>query len=141
MLGWKTIDQLIAEECKTMVYKSLHEMAPLYRSDFLRINSTSSSYVLRNTVTDLKLPREMSYNRQICFSYRGAKMWNDLHAKTKQASSLAVFSFVIKAATLSSIIDSRPADKRSSYNLNSMEYSESIYINVATRNLLGQVPN
>ena len=33
----------------------------------------------------------MTCNGQRCFSYRGAKMWNDLPAKTKQASSLAVF--------------------------------------------------
>ena len=33
----------------------------------------------------------MSCNGQRCLSYRGAKMLNDLPAKTKQASSLAVF--------------------------------------------------
>ena len=57
-LGWKTIDQLIAEESKTMVYKSMHEMAPPYLCDLFTKNSTSSSYVLRHTATDLKLPKK-----------------------------------------------------------------------------------
>ena len=94
-LGWKTIDQLIAEESKTMVYKSMHEMTPPYLCDLFTKNSTSSSYVLRNTVTDLKLPKKMSCNGQRWFSYRGAKMWTDLPAKTKQASSLNVFKKLI----------------------------------------------
>ena len=94
-LGWKTIDQLIAEESKTMVYKSMHEMAPQYLCDLLTKNSMSSSYVLRNTATDLKLPRKISRNGQRCFSYCGAKMWNDLPNKTKQASSLDVFKKLI----------------------------------------------
>ena len=38
MLGWKTIDQLIAEESKTMVYKSMHEMAPPYLCDLFTKN-------------------------------------------------------------------------------------------------------
>ena len=90
-LGWKTINQLIAEELKTMVYKSMYEMAPPYLCDLFTKNSKSSSYVLRNTATDFKLPKKMSCNGQRYLSYRGAKMWNDLPAKTKQASSLAVF--------------------------------------------------
>ena len=93
--GWKTIDQLIAEESKAMDYKSMHEMAPQYLCDLFTKNSTSSSYILRNTATDLKLPKKMSCNGQRCFSYKGAKMWNDLPAKTKQASSLAVFKMFI----------------------------------------------
>ena len=57
-LDWKTIDQLIAVEPKTMVYKSMHEMAPPYLCDLFIKNSTSSSHVLRNTATDLKLPKK-----------------------------------------------------------------------------------
>ena len=40
-----------------------------------------SSYVLRNTATDLKLPKKKSCNGERCFSYRGKKMWNDLPEK------------------------------------------------------------
>ena len=81
MLGFKTIEQLIADESNIMVFKSLHELAPPYLCDFFTRNSNSSSYVLRNTVTDLKLPKKESCNGQRCFSYRGVKLWNGLPEK------------------------------------------------------------
>ena len=90
-LGWKTIDELVASETKTMVFKSLHELAPQYLCDLFTRNSKSSSYVLRNSETDLRLPKKKSSNGQKCFSYRGAKAWNDLPPDTKQASSLNSF--------------------------------------------------
>ena len=90
-LGWKTIEQLVASESKTMVFKSLHELAPQYLCDLFTRNSKCSSYVLRNSETDLRLPMKKSSNGQKCFSYRGAKAWNDLPADTKQASSLNSF--------------------------------------------------
>ena len=77
-LGWRAIDQRIIEESKTIVCKFMHEVASPYLCDLFSKTSTSSSCVLRNTATDLRLPKEMSCNGQICFSYRGAKMWNDL---------------------------------------------------------------
>ena len=78
MLGFKTIEQLIADQSKIMVFKSLHDLAPPYPCDFFTRNSL---YVLRNTATDLKLPKKKSCNGQRSFSYRGAKMWNDLPEK------------------------------------------------------------
>ena len=87
----KTIVQLIADESKIMVFESLHDLAPPYLCDFFSRNWNSSSYVLRNTATDLKLPKKKSCNGQRCFSYRGVKTWNDLPEKTKHASSLYCF--------------------------------------------------
>ena len=55
-LGWKTIEELVASESKTMVFKSLHELAPQYLCDLFSRNSQCSSYVLRNSETDLRLP-------------------------------------------------------------------------------------
>ena len=90
-LGWKTIEELVASESKTMVFKSLHELAPQYLCDLFTRNSKCSSYVLRNSETDLRLPMKKSSNGQKCFFYRGAKVWNDLPANTKQASALNSF--------------------------------------------------
>ena len=72
-LGWKTIEQLIASEFKTMVFKSLYELAPQYLCDLFTRNSKCSSYVLRNSETHLRLPMKKSSNGQRFFSYRGAK--------------------------------------------------------------------
>ena len=88
MLGFKTIEQLIADESKIMVFKSLHELAPPYLCDLFSRNSNSSSYALP---IDLKSPKKKSCNGQRCFSYRAAKLWNDLPEKTMQASSLLGF--------------------------------------------------
>ena len=57
-LGWKTINELIDTESKTMVFKSLNELAPPYLRSLFRKNSQSTSYRLRNTSTDLRLPKK-----------------------------------------------------------------------------------
>ena len=90
-LGWKTIEQLIASKSKTMVSKSLHELAPKYLRDLFTRNAKCSSYLLCNSETDLRLPLKKSSNGQKCFSYRGAKAWNDHPTNTKQAPSLNIF--------------------------------------------------
>ena len=56
---------------------------------------TSFKDVINNTETALKLPKKKSCNGQRCFSYRGAKMWNNHPDETKQASSLYVFKKLI----------------------------------------------
>ena len=94
-LGWKTDDQLISSESKTMVFKSLNELAPQYLCDLFTRKSLYSSYSLRNTGTDLRLPMKRSTNDQKCFSYRGAKLWNSLSAESKQATSLYSFKKTI----------------------------------------------
>ena len=95
-LGWKTIVQLIDVESKTMVFKSLHDLAPQYLCNLFIKNSTSSSRSLRNTETDLRLPKKKSANGQKCFSFRGAKLWNSLPAESKRASSLNGFKKLMK---------------------------------------------
>ena len=87
-LGWKTIEELISYESKIMVFKSLNELAPRYLCNLFTKNSQCSSRNLRNTETDLRLPKKKSANGQKCFSFRGAKLWNSLPAESKKASSL-----------------------------------------------------
>ena len=90
-LGWKTIEQLISYESKTMVFKSLNDLAPQYLSSLFERNSQCSTRCLRNTETDLRVQMKTSANGQKCFSFRGAKLWNSLSAESKQASSLNSF--------------------------------------------------
>ena len=90
-LGWKTIRELVNEESRSVVYKSLNGLAPQYMHNLFTRNSTSNSRSLRNTATDLRLPKKTSANGQKCFSFRGAKLWNSLPAETKQASSIYIF--------------------------------------------------
>ena len=94
--GWKTIEELIGYESKIMVFKSLNELAPRYLCNLFTKNSQCSSRNLRNTETDLRLPKKKSAKGQKCFSFRGAKLWNSLPAESKKASSLNSFKNSIK---------------------------------------------
>ena len=58
-LGWRTIEELIGNESKTMVFKSLNDSAPQYLCDLFNRNSACSSRDLRNTETDLSLPKKI----------------------------------------------------------------------------------
>ena len=99
-MGWKTIDELMTCESKTMVFKSLNQLAPEYLCGLFTRNSLCSSYSLRNTGTDLGLPKKRSSNGQRCFSYRGAKLWNGLATESKQATSLYSFKKTISKCSL-----------------------------------------
>ena len=48
-----------------------------------------------NTLTDLRLPKKNSKTGQKCFSFRGAKAWNDLSAEGKLTSFLASFKKIL----------------------------------------------
>ena len=58
-LGWKTINELIDIESITMVLKNVNELAPPYLRSLSRKISQSSSYRLRNTSTDIRLPKNV----------------------------------------------------------------------------------
>ena len=90
-LGWKIIDELINNETKTMVFKSLSDLAPQYLCNLFPKYSASSSHSLLNAETDLRLPKKSSANGQKYFSFRGAKFWNRLPAESKKESSLSGF--------------------------------------------------
>ena len=65
-LGWKTISELVDEESRSMVYKSLNGLAPQYIRNLFTRNSACNSRSLR---TDLRLPMKTSANGQKCFSF------------------------------------------------------------------------
>ena len=86
-LGWKTINELIDIESKTMVFKSLNELAPPYLRSLFRKNLQSTSY----RSIDLRVPKKGTDNGKKCFSFRGAKLRNSLSANCKQAAFLRTF--------------------------------------------------
>ena len=71
-----------------MVYKSINDLAPDYLSEMFIKNLTCSRKNLRNTATDLQVPRMRTSNGQRAFSYHGAGVWNLSGCEVKQASSL-----------------------------------------------------
>ena len=71
-LGWPTINELIESETLKMVYKSVHDQAPIYLADMFDKLSDLDKRELRNTKTDLAVPHRKSALGQKCFSYKGA---------------------------------------------------------------------
>ena len=86
---------IIETDTKLVVFKSLNGLAPQYLSDLFTKNLQIAPYNLRNTVTDLRLPKKKTMGDQKAFSYRGAKLWNSLSAEPKQAPSLSYFKKVV----------------------------------------------
>ena len=66
-LGWKNINKLFNIESKTMIFKSLNELAPPYLHSFSRKNSQTTSYSLRDTSTDFRLPKKYRKRQEIFF--------------------------------------------------------------------------
>ena len=57
---------------------------------FARLSDTCKRE-LRNTKTDLTVPRRKSAFGQKCFLYKGAKLWNDLSIEVKSSKSYEIF--------------------------------------------------
>ena len=86
-LGWQPIKELINIETAMMVYRSMNNEAPSYLMSLLERSSQNTVRKLRNTKTDLKLPLLKISSGQKCFSYRGARLWNNLSADAKNAQT------------------------------------------------------
>ena len=79
-----------------MVYRSINKEAPNYLKALFDRLSDISVRELRNTNTDLKLPRLKTSNGQRCFAHRGAHLWNNLSAEVKTALTLSQFKAAYK---------------------------------------------
>ena len=66
-LRLKTIQDLIDTVLRTMVFKAPNDLAPEYLSDLFIKNSESHLRALRNTNTDLKLPKKATNKGKKCF--------------------------------------------------------------------------
>ena len=98
-LGWPTIYELIESETLQMAYKSVNDQAPAYIEEMFVKLSDSGKRELRNIKTDLVIPRCKSAFGQKGFSYKGAKLWNDLFTKVKSSNTYEVFKKHIRNAS------------------------------------------
>ena len=73
---------------KITVFKSINGTVPQYLFDLVVANSTKPKYNLRNTATDLKIPKKNSSTGQKGFSYRGSGLFNSLPDQSKRAANL-----------------------------------------------------
>ena len=72
-------------ETATMVYRSINNEARNYLSSLFERLSQNTIRQLRNTTTDLRLRLLKLSSGQKCFSFKGARLWNNLSANIKSA--------------------------------------------------------
>ena len=90
-LGWPTIEQLIHRETSVTSCKCLSKLAPDYLSSCISKRSDRHTSEIRNSATDLLIPRMKSSYGQKSFAFCGAKEWNNLDLRTKLAPSIHCF--------------------------------------------------
>ena len=87
-LGWPSIDKLIYRETCTMVFKSLNDLAPENLGNIFSKLSDVHARVLRNTRSNLAVPKRRTAYGQKSFAFRGANAWNKLDSEMKLAPSI-----------------------------------------------------
>ena len=80
-----------------MVYKSINNEAPNYLTSLFERPSQNTIRELRNTKTDLKMPLLKTSSGQKCFSYRVARLWNNLSVDAKSAKTQTQFKKLKKS--------------------------------------------
>ena len=88
-LNWKRLDIQRQIQLITMVYKSIHGLAPNYLGSLF--NKYDPPYHLRNSENKLAVPLPRTNFLKNSFSYNGAVIWNTLSPELRQAKSLKSF--------------------------------------------------
>ena len=84
------------------LYKAVNKQAPIYLTEMFARLSDVCKRELRNTKTDLAVPRLKSAFGEKCFSYKDAKLWNDLSVEAKTSKSYEMFKKRINNANTES---------------------------------------
>ena len=86
-LSWDTLDARRLRAKSTLIYEILNDdTAPNLRNSFVRRNVDH----LRNSATDLTLPKPKREFLKRSFKYSGAVLWNQLPNEAKLAQSIYV---------------------------------------------------
>ena len=88
---------MIRCETATILFKSVNNLIPEYRSHLFIRNSDRNTINLRNAETDLLVPFMKTSNVQKAFAFRGAKTWNEHSREAKHAASLSFVKNKIKS--------------------------------------------
>ena len=94
ILGWKNLKCQQQLQRPTMVYRSLHGLAPNYLSS--QFEKRETIYCLRDSDNKLKVPLPRTNYYQRNFTYSSTTLWNSLPCQARQAESLWKFKYIIK---------------------------------------------
>ena len=96
-LAW---DDLLTRRCRTksiLLYKVLNGcISPNLMGSLILRNTRQTNYDLRNSLTDLTLPKPKGEYLKKSFNYSGAKLWNSLPFDAKVAESVSQFKNIIR---------------------------------------------
>ena len=96
-LSWDTLDAKRLRAKSTLMYKILNDdTAPNLMNSFVRRNADQTDYHLRNSATDLTIPKPKRKFLKRTFKYSGAMPWNQLPNEAKLAESIYSFNECIK---------------------------------------------
>ena len=91
-LDWVTLDKRRAKLKSVLMFKILnHQSAPYLNESFNKLQNCNKKYELRNTETDLALPKPKTNFLKRSFRYSGAMLWNNLPDEAKRAKTLRQF--------------------------------------------------
>ena len=87
-LGWEKLISNRQKHKAIMVFKSLHNLTPVYLHNmFYNFNT---HYGLRNSTNKLILPKPRTEYLKCSFSYTGAALWNTLPQALRECNSLGL---------------------------------------------------
>ena len=96
-LSWDTLDARRLRAKSTLMYEILNDnAAPNLRNSFVRRNVDQTDYHLRNSATNLTLPKPKREFLERSFKYSGVMLWNQLPSEAKLAESIHSFNKYIK---------------------------------------------
>jgi hypothetical protein len=73
------------------MYKILNDYTAPNLKESLQSSLTQANYNLRNSYTDLALPKPRRKFLKKSFKYSGAKLWNSVSREAKEAQSIHIF--------------------------------------------------
>ena len=94
LLGWKNLASQQQIQRATMVYKSLHGLAPDYLCS--KFERRETAYNLRDSENKLNVSLPCTNFYKSSFSYSGATLWNSLPRDIRQTESLGLIKRLIK---------------------------------------------
>ena len=94
LLGWKNLHCQQQIQRATMVYKSLHGLAPSYLTS--KFERREIAYNLRDSEYKLNVPLPRTNYYKNSFTYSGAILWNSLPCNLREAESLGQFKRLLK---------------------------------------------
>ena len=96
-LDWENLETRWHLTKAKFLYKVLsNSAAPTLKDSFISRNTLLNNYNLRNSQTDLTLPKPNREFLKRTFKYCGAYLWNNLPLEAKQAQSIYLFKSCIK---------------------------------------------